>query len=443
MLTYKDKIDLYGVNGKLLEENIPLEAVSPMLNPTIEKIVHEVKRSVAVNLSGVEKALKKAAFGGKANFIPGRELELPLVENADVIAEKIQKMIQVNEEDDFSLKMINNGNQMLVQLPAQRMKMAADYTVSTLVTGGALIQAIIDTFDVDKFDATAIKTAVLGKYPQSVDFAGANITALLGPPVMLEGLGYGLRNIMANHVVSITKKNTLNAVALSSILEHTSMFEMGDALGAFERYHLLGMAFQGLNANNLVFEIVKENGRGTVGTVVASTVERAIEDGVIKVAKIMPSGYKLYEPVDWALWNAYAASGLISSVIVNVGAARAAQGVASTLLYYNDMLEFETGLPGVDFGRAEGTGVGMSFFSHGIYGGGGPGTFHGNHVVTRHSKGFAIPCNAAAMCMDAGTQMFSVENTSGLIGTVYSDINYLREPVKHVADGAREIKDKI
>ena len=443
MPTYEDRIDLYGVNGKLLEENVPLEAVSPMVNPTIEKIVHEVKRSVAVNLAGVEKALAEAAYGGKANHIPGRELNLPLVENADVIAEKIQKMIQINEEDDFNLKQINGGKQMLVQLPAERMKMAADYTVSSLVTGSALVQAIIDTFDVDKFEASAVKTAVLGSYPQTVDFKGANLTTLLGPPVMLEGLGYGLRNIGANHVVAITRKNTLNAVALSSILEHTAMFEMGDALGAFERFHLLGMAFQGLNANNLVYEIVKENGKGTVGTVVASTVERALEDGVIKVAKTMASGYKIYEPVDWALWNAYAASGLISSVIVNVGAARAAQGVASTLLYFNDILEFETGLPGVDFGRAQGTGVGMSFFSHGIYGGGGPGIFRGNHVVTRHSKGFAIPCNAAAMSMDAGTQMFSVETTSGLVGEVYSDIDYLREPVKHVAEGAKEIKDQI
>ncbi|MEN4017067.1 MAG: coenzyme-B sulfoethylthiotransferase subunit beta [Methanobacterium sp.] len=443
MPTYEDKIDLYGVNGKLLEENIPLEAVSPMLNPTIEKIVHEVKRSVAVNLSGIETALEKAAFGGKSNFVPGRELKLPLVENVDVISQKVRKMIQVDEEDDFNIKLINGGSQMLVQMPSQRMKMAADYTVSTLVAGGAVIQAIIDTFDVDKFDAPAVKTAVLGRYPQSVDFMGANITALLGPPVMLEGLGYGLRNIMANHVVAITKKNTLNAVALSSILEHTSMFETGDALGAFERYHLLGMAYQGLNANNLVFDLVKANAKGTVGTVIASLVERALDDGVIKAVKTMPSGYKVYEPNDWALWNAYAASGLIASVIVNIGASRAAQGIASTILYYNDILEYETSLPGVDYGRVEGTGVGMSFFSHSIYGGGGPGTFHGNHVVTRHSKGFAVPCSAAAMCLDAGTQMFSVEATSGLVGTVYGDIDYFKEPIKYVADGAREIKDKV
>ena len=107
-----------------------------------------------------------------------------------------------------------------------------------------------------------VKTAVLGRYPQSVDFMGANVSALLGPPVMLEGLGYGLRNIMANHVVAITKKNTLNAVALSSILEHTAMFETGDALGAFERNHLLGMAYQGLNANNLVFDSGKRKWKG-------------------------------------------------------------------------------------------------------------------------------------------------------------------------------------
>ena len=89
MPTYEDRIDLYGVDGKLLEENVPLEAVSPMVNPTIEKIVHEVKRSVAVNLAGIESALENAAYGGKANFVPGRELKLPIVENVDIISEKI------------------------------------------------------------------------------------------------------------------------------------------------------------------------------------------------------------------------------------------------------------------------------------------------------------------------------------------------------------------
>jgi methyl-coenzyme M reductase beta subunit len=100
--------------------------------------------------------------------------------------------------------------------------------------------------------------------------------------------------------------------------------------------------------------------------------------------------------------------------MVNCGAGRAAQNVSSTILYFNDILEKETGLPGCDMGRAQGTAVGFSFFSHSIYGGGGPGIFNGNHVVTRHSRGFAIPCVCAACSLDAGTQMFTIEKTSHL-----------------------------
>ena len=443
MPIYDDKIDLYDPNGKLLESDVPLEAISPMRNPAIENIIYNVKRSVAVNLSGIENGLKRGALGGKGRFIPGRELDLPITENAEVIGEKIRKMVRISDNDDTSVSLINGGNQLLVQVPKERITMAGDYTVSSMVTGAAVTQSIIDTFDVNIFDASTVKTAVMGAYPQTLDLSGANISAILGPPVLFEGLGYGLRNVMANHVVAITNKNTLNAAALSSIMEQTAMFETGDATGAYERSHLLGLAYQGLNANNLVYELVKENGKGSVGTVIQTLVERALEDGVIRVAKKMNSGYNMYEPVDWALWNAYAAAGLLAANIVNCGAARAAQAVASTVLYYNDILEYETGLPGVDYGRTEGVGVGFSFFSHSIYGGGGPGTFHGNHVVTRHSKGYAIPCAAVAMCLDAGTQMFSVERTSALIGTVYSTIDTLREPIKFVAEGAGEIKEDI
>jgi len=442
MPTYEDKIDLYGVDGKLLEEQVPLEAISPVVNPTIKNIIQEIKRSVAVNLAGIEKSLANGAYGGKANFIPGRELELDIVGNADAIADKMSKMLKVSDDDDFNLELLNGGKQVLVQVPSERLSVAGDYSVAPLATGLALIQAILDTFEINKYQASEIKTAAMGGYPHNVKLGGA-ITTLLGQTTHLEGLGYSLRNIGANHVVAITKKNTLNAVALSSILEQTATFEMGDAVGAFERSHLLGLAFQGLNANNLVYDLVKENGKGTLGDVVVGTLSRALDDGVIRVKETLPSGYKLYEPVDWALWNAYAAAGLVASVIVNVGAARAAQGIASSILYFNDILEYEAGLPGVDFGRVMGVGVGMSFFSHGIYGGGGPGIFNGNHVVTRHSKGYAIPCDTAAMSLDAGTQMFSVEATSALVGEVYGSVDNLREPVKYVAEGASQIKDKI
>ncbi|WP_303235553.1 coenzyme-B sulfoethylthiotransferase subunit beta [Methanosphaera cuniculi] len=442
MPTYDDKIDLYGVDGKLLEEQVPLEAISPEVNPTIINIIREIKRSVAINLAGLEKSLANAAYGGKANFVPGRELNVDIVDNADAIADKIRKMLQVSEDDNTSVEVLNNGKQLLVQVPSVRLETAGDYSVAPLATGAALVQSVLDTFDINKFHASEIKTAAMGGYPHNVKLGGA-LTTLLGQTTHLEGLGYSLRNIGVNHVVAITKKNTLNAVALSSILEQSATFEMGDAIGAFERGHLLGLAYQGLNANNMVYDLVKENGKGTLGDVVEATLARAKEDGVIRVKETLPSGYKVYEPVDWALWNAYAAAGLIAATIVNVGAARAAQGVASSILYFNDILEYESGLPGVDFGKVMGTGVGMSFFSHGIYGGGGPGIFNGNHVVTRHSKGYAIPANAAAMALDAGTQMFSVESTSGLIGEVYGSVDNLREPIKYVAKGAAEIKDKI
>jgi methyl-coenzyme M reductase beta subunit len=151
----------------------------------------------------------------------------------------------------------------------------------------------------------------------------------------------------------------------------------------------------------------------------------------------------MYKPADVNKWNAYAAAGLVAAAAVSCGAARAAQNIASVILYYNDILEYETGLPGVDYGRSMGTAVGFSFFSHSIYGGGGPGIFNGNHVVTRHSKGFAIPPVCAAMCADAGTQMFSPEHTSALVGAVYSAFDEFREPMKYVIERALNIKDKL
>ena len=122
-----------------------------------------------------------------------------------------------------------------------------------------------------------------------------------------------------------------------------------------------------------------------------SLVERAIEDKVIKAGKKGKSGYIFYETKDPMLWNAYASAGTLAATMVNCGAGRFAQAVSATLLYFNDLLEHETGLPGSDFGRTMGVAVGFSFFSHSIYGGGGPGGFNGNHVVTRHAAVSVCP----------------------------------------------------
>ena len=442
MAKFEDKIDLYDARGNLVESDIPIEALSPLRNPAIKKIVQGIKRTVAINLEGIQNALATAKVGGPANKIMGREIDIDIKGNAEAIAEKAKEMIQVEDGDDTNVELLAGGKRVLVQLPTARFESAAEYSATTLVTASAFVQAILEICDVDMYDANMVKAAILGRYPQSVEYLGGNCATMLDLPQKLEGPGYALRNIMVNHVVATTLKNTLQTTALSSILEQSAMFEMGDAVGKFERMHLLGLAYQGMNADNMVLDLVKENGNGTVGTVIESMIERASEDKVIGVEKEL-NGFNVYGTDDLAKWNAYAAAGLQAATMVNQGAARAAQGVSSTILYYNDILEFETGLPSVDFGRAEGVAVGFSFFSHSIYGGGGPGIFNGNHIVTRHSKGFAIPPVAAAMSLDAGTQMFSPESTSGLIKEVYSQVDEFREPLKYVVEAAAEIKNQI
>lgn len=442
MARFEDKIDLYDDRGNIVEEQVPVEALSPLRNPAIKSIVQGIKRTIAVNLEGIENALKTGKVaGGK---ILGREMDLDIVGNAEAIAQEAKEMILVEEGDDTKVELLAGGKRALVQLPTARLDAAAEYSATSLVTASAFIQAIVNQFDVGMYDANVVKAAVLGRYPQTVEYAGGNIATMLDIPQKLEGPGYALRNIMVNHVVAATLKNTMQAAALSSILEQTAMFEMGDAVGRFERMHLLGLAYQGMNADNIVYDLVKDNGKeGTVGSVILDIVAKAEEDGVIGVEKTMGGDFKLYGTDDLAKWNAYNAAGQMAATMVNQGAARAAQGVSSTLLYYNDVIEFATGLPGVDFGRAEGVAVGFSFFSHSIYGGGGPGIFNGNHIVTRHSKGFAIPCVAAAMALDAGTQMFSPEATSGLIKDVFSQVPEFREPLKYVVEAAADIKGNI
>lgn len=442
MAKFEDKIDLYDARGNLVESDVPIEALSPLRNPAIKKIVQGIKRTVAINLEGIQNALATAKVGGPANKIMGREIDIDIKGNAEAIAEKAKEMIQVEDGDDTNVELLAGGKRVLVQLPSARFDAAAEYSATTLVTASAFVQAILEICDVDMYDANMVKAAILGRYPQSVEYLGGNCATMLDLPQKLEGPGYALRNIMVNHVVATTLKNTLQTTALSSILEQSAMFEMGDAVGKFERMHLLGLAYQGMNADNIVLDLVKENANGTVGSVIESMIERASEDKVIGVEKEL-NGFNVYGTDDLAKWNAYAAAGLQAATMVNQGAARAAQGVSSTILYYNDILEFETGLPSVDFGRAEGVAVGFSFFSHSIYGGGGPGIFNGNHIVTRHSKGFAIPPVAAAMSLDAGTQMFSPESTSGLIKEVYSQVDEFREPLKYVVEAAAEIKNQI
>ena len=444
MPKFPDKVDLYDDRGNLIDSKVPLDALSPLVNPAIKKIISIIRRAVAVNLRGIERALATGAVGGRGCVIKGRELKLDVVANAQAIVDKLEKLIRVKPDDDTEIKILRNGENLLVMVPSLRLEAGVEYTTALTTVAAALCCALIETFNISMWDYDMIHAAVWGRYPQSVDPMGANVSMLLAVPQQNEGMGYALRNIPAAHIAMITRKNAMNAAALSAILEQTAMYEMGDAIGPFERYQLLGLAYQGLNANNLVYDLVKENGKtGTLGDVVRSTVKRAVSDGVIKPLKKLPSGYVVYTTDDVPLWNAYAAAGLLAGTMITCGAARAMQHITTVLVYYNDLIERETGLPGVDFGRVEGTGIEMSFFSHSIYGGGNPCVFHGNHIVTRHSKGFVIPCVSAAVALDAGTVYYAPERISGVVGEVLGEIPELREPLKYVNEAASKIKGEV
>jgi methyl-coenzyme M reductase beta subunit len=433
MAKYKETCDLYDDEGKLLKSNVNLEKVSPLVNPAIKKLINLTKRTVAINLAGIEAGVKTGTMG--KGQILGRALNLNLVKDADTLAAKVKEMVQVTAGDDTKITKVGGGKLLLVEVPMARMEAAATYDCAQTACAAAITQAIIENYKVGMYDGPMVKSAVWGAYPQTMDMQGGNIISVLSIPQNNEGLGFALRNINANIVAMMTSRNAMQACALSCTFEQAGEFEMGMAIGAFERAQLLGYAYQGLNANNMVYDLVKDNGKtGTIGTVVQSVVERALEDKVIKAGK-KGKFFQFYETKDPMMWNAYAAAGTMAATMVNCGAGRFAQAVSSTLLYFNDLLEHETGLPSCDYGRVMGTAVGFSFFSHSIYGGGGPGVFNGNHVVTRHAAGFAIPCVCVACALDGGTQMFGPEQTAKVYQDTFGQIDEFARPLQAIAKG--------
>jgi methyl-coenzyme M reductase beta subunit len=436
MAKYKDSVDLYDDEGKLLKSGVTLEKISPLSNKGSLKLIDLTKRTVAVNLAGIDNAVKTGQMGGKNNQILGRAVKVDAVKDCDALSAKIKSMVQVNDGDDTKITKVGGGKMLLVEVPSARLNAAATYDAASTAVAAATTYALIEQYKIGMFDGAYVKSAVWGAYPQTMDMQGGNIVSILSIPQNNEGLGYALRNVPANHVAMMTHRNAMQAAALSATFEQAGEFEMGMAIGPFERAQLLLYAYQGLNANNIVYDLVKANGKtGTIGTVVQSLVERALEDKVIKAGKKGKSGYVFYETKDPMLWNAYTAAGTLAATMVNCGAGRFAQAVSATLLYFNDLLEHETGLPGCDYGRVMGVAVGFSFFSHSIYGGGGPGVFNGNHVVTRHAAGVGLPCIVAACAVDAGTQMFGPEATSKIYQDTFGQLDEFKKPIQAVAKG--------
>jgi methyl-coenzyme M reductase beta subunit len=367
-------------------------------------------------------------------------LDLELVKNAGGIADKVREILKVSEGDSTKVEVLENGGILLVQVPRELTDVFTSYDGATFAAAMAVGHGIIDLLDPPYWKIPDLKAALIGRYCSSVDLMGGKVHHLLKESTVLEGPGHAFRTIMINHFAAITKKNAMNSAALAGTTELLGHYESGDCYGPYEAYTLAAYAFQSLNGNNLVYGLVKENRKGTIGDVAESTIQRAKDDGIIAVKEKLPSGYSVYTMKDPILWNAYACAGTLAAVMVNVGASRAAQMVTATMAYFNDALEIRTSLPSADVNKLHGIGVIWSFYSHSIYGGGGPGIFSGDNPIIKNSfGGFQVPCGAAAVALDAGTQMFSPERTSAIVGKIFGRYDYMREPIKHIAMSVDEI----
>lgn len=113
-----DKVDIYDDRGKLLESNVDISRLAPTRNVAIKKIILDTKRSVAVNLAGIQGALASGKMGGKGRQILGRGLNYDLVGNVDAIVENVKNLVQVDEGDDTNVKVLKGGKNLLIQSPS-------------------------------------------------------------------------------------------------------------------------------------------------------------------------------------------------------------------------------------------------------------------------------------------------------------------------------------
>ena len=199
MAKYKETCDLYDDEGKLLKSGVTLDKISPLINPGCKKIIDLTKRTVAVNLAGIDNALKTGKIG-KDNQILGRSIKADVVKDVDALSDKIKAMVQVTDGDDTKITKVGGGKMLLVEVPSARLECGRNLRCGITSVAAATTYAIIDQYKVGMFDGAYVKSGVWGTYPQTMDMQGGNIVSILSIPQNNEGLGYALRNIPANHV---------------------------------------------------------------------------------------------------------------------------------------------------------------------------------------------------------------------------------------------------
>jgi len=116
-MKYKDTIDLYDDEGKLLKSNVGLDRISPLVNKGALNVIDLTKRTVAVNIAGIEEALKTGKFGGKSNQILGNSMNCSCVKDCDALSAKIKDMVQVTEGDNTKITKIGGGKMLMVDRP--------------------------------------------------------------------------------------------------------------------------------------------------------------------------------------------------------------------------------------------------------------------------------------------------------------------------------------
>jgi methyl-coenzyme M reductase beta subunit len=196
MAKYKETIDLYDDEGKLLKSGVTLEKISPLVNPGMKKIIDLTKRTVAVNFAGIDEALKTGKVGGKSNQILGRTMKVDCVKDNEALTAKIKAMVEVTAGDNTKITKVGGGKMILVEVPTSRLDAAATYDAASTAVAAATTYALVDQYKVDMRVAACIAfrwvimTAwfagmFLSAKPRPSLFCGMDMIVTMLPPSML------------------------------------------------------------------------------------------------------------------------------------------------------------------------------------------------------------------------------------------------------------------